>query len=61
MIVWPTVVPMPEPVEDDVLSLEPGSSAQPIAPQAVSITAFFVQALLLTKILMEVLRFVTED
>lgn len=56
MVTWPTTVSIPEPVDDEFLSQEPGSSAQPLRSQKISTTALFAQTLKLTEILMSVLR-----
>lgn len=56
MVVWPTVVTFPHPIDDELLLTEPGSVSQPFKDQEVSVVTFFVQALKLTKILMDVLK-----
>ncbi|VUC27304.1 unnamed protein product, partial [Clonostachys rosea] len=55
MIVWRTVVPKPEPIDDESLSEKPGSSSEPMELQELSMNAFFTQTLKLTDVLMLVL------
>ena len=56
MVVWPTIVTLPEPIDDEVLLTEPGSVAAPLRTQEMSMVGFFVQALKLTQILTDVLK-----
>uniref|UniRef100_A0A8H7K9X2 Zn(2)-C6 fungal-type domain-containing protein n=1 Tax=Bionectria ochroleuca TaxID=29856 RepID=A0A8H7K9X2_BIOOC len=55
MVVWRTVVPKPEPIDDESLSEKPGSSREPMTLQELSANAFFSQTLKLTDVLMLVL------
>lgn len=56
MVVWPTAVPIPDPIDDERLSQIPGSSNEPIETQEMSKNAFFTNTLRLTDILMTVLK-----
>ncbi|KAH8882256.1 hypothetical protein GQ53DRAFT_847654 [Thozetella sp. PMI_491] len=56
MVTWPTTVSIPEPVDDALLSVTPGSSAQPLRKQQKSEFAFFSETLKLSNIIMLVLK-----
>jgi hypothetical protein len=56
MVCWPTVVPLPDPVDDELLLSEPGSVLRAVPTQELSLVEFYIQALKLTNILMVVLK-----
>ncbi|KAH7380595.1 fungal-specific transcription factor domain-containing protein [Pyrenochaeta sp. MPI-SDFR-AT-0127] len=57
MVIWPSVVPFPAPVDDAYLAIEPSSAAQPYHNMVPSKIAFFIHALKLSDILIDVLKY----
>lgn len=56
MVTWHINVPKPEPVDDELLSSDPGSGSRPVLSRADSKTAFYVHTLEMSDILYFILE-----